>query len=67
MTENKGIFPRGPEGGEERWRAIGHARIDLVLVVAHTFRSGGSEEIIRIISARRALKYERQYYEDKAR
>lgn len=54
------------EGDEERWRAIGRAGIDLVLVVAHTFRRRGSEEIIRIISARRALKSERRHYEDQA-
>ena len=32
------------EGGEERWRAIGRAGVDLVLVVAHTLR--GSEVVI---------------------
>ncbi|MGH8337943.1 MAG: BrnT family toxin [Gammaproteobacteria bacterium] len=54
------------EGGEERWRAIGRAGIDRVLVVAHAVRLRGSEEVIRIISARRALKHERQHYEDQA-
>ena len=52
------------EGGEERWRAIGRAGVDLVLVVADTLRS--SEEVIRIISARRTLRHERKQYEDQA-
>jgi uncharacterized DUF497 family protein len=52
------------EQGEERWHAIGRAGIHLVVVVAHTVRRRAGADVIRIISARRALRYERQRYED---
>lgn len=49
--------------GEQRWITIG-AIADLVLiVVAHTYRDEEGEEIIRIISARKATKHERRAYE----
>ena len=51
---------------EERWRAIGRAGVDVILVVAHAVRRRGSEQVIRIISARRALKHERMKYEEQA-
>jgi hypothetical protein len=54
------------EGGEERWQAIGRAGTHLVLVVAHTARHATDTDIIRIISARRALRHERSHYEDQA-
>jgi len=54
------------EGGEERWQAIGRAGTHLVLVVAHTARHATGSDIIRIISARRALRHERSRYEDQA-
>ena len=53
--------------GEERWHAIGRVGLHLVVVVAHTVREAGDIDIIRIVSARRALRYERQRYEDQAR
>jgi uncharacterized DUF497 family protein len=54
------------EDGEERWQAIGRAGPHTVLVVANVVRSRGREEVIRILSARHALKYERQRYEREA-
>src|SRR5205085_6501835 len=47
------------ETGEQRWRAIGRAHIEpgpaAVLLVVHAYREDDhGEEIIRIISARRA-------------
>jgi uncharacterized DUF497 family protein len=51
------------ERGEERWHAIGRAGEHTVLVVAHVVRLRDDEEIIRIISARYALKHERHRYE----
>ena len=54
------------EGDEERWQAIGRAGPYLIVVVAHTVRHGADADIIRIISARRALRHERQRYEDQA-
>jgi uncharacterized DUF497 family protein len=54
------------EHGEERWQAIGRAGTYLVIVVAHTVRHSAGDDVIRIISARRALRQERQRYEDQA-
>lgn len=51
------------EGHEERWRTVGLAGNAVLLVVAHTFRNEGDDETIRIISARKATKHERERYE----
>jgi uncharacterized DUF497 family protein len=49
-------------GGEERWHTIGSIENIIVIVVVHTYRQDGSEEVIRIISARRATRHERKLY-----
>ena len=50
--------------GEERWLAVGKV-LDLhVLVVSHTYRNHAGQEVIRIISARRATSHERRLYEE---
>ena len=49
--------------GEERWQTVGLTRGTLLLVV-HADGRYGDEEIIRIISARRADAYERRRYEE---
>ncbi|MDA1236495.1 MAG: BrnT family toxin [Acidobacteria bacterium] len=49
--------------GEERWQTVGLTRGTLLLVV-HADGRYGDEEIIRIISARRADSYERRRYEE---
>jgi uncharacterized DUF497 family protein len=49
--------------GEERWQAIGTVKGRHILVVVHTYRNQEDEEIIRIISARRASSHERRQYE----
>ena len=46
---------------EERFILLGLSSRFRVLVVVHTYR--GDEEVIRIISARRATKPERDYYD----
>lgn len=48
---------------EERWHAIGSIETIIVLVVVHTYREVDSEEVIRIISARRATRKERRLYD----
>jgi uncharacterized DUF497 family protein len=48
--------------GEERWKAIGAIEDVLLLVVVHTYRQEEGDEIIRIISARRATRHERKLY-----
>jgi hypothetical protein len=56
------------ESGEQRWQTVGAIQGFLILVVAHTVTEedtdGGTVEIIRIISARRATPRERRRYED---
>ena len=50
------------EGGEQRWQTLGLVGGTVVLLVAHTFREENGEEVIRIISARKAKKPERRHY-----
>ena len=62
---------RVDETGERRWHAIGAARIEpemaIVLLVVHAYREDDhGEEIIRIISARRAEKHEIRRYQEQA-
>lgn len=57
------------EDGEERWHAIGVASVEpdisAVLLVVHAYRENrDGEEIIRIISARRANKHEIRRYRE---
>lgn len=48
------------EHGEDRWVGIGVAQNRVVVVV---YVEDPDSETIRLISARKALKHERQYYE----
>jgi uncharacterized DUF497 family protein len=48
--------------GEERWHAIGSIDNIVVLVVVHTYRLEGSDEVVRIVSARLATRRERRLY-----
>ena len=50
--------------GEERWVTMGRVPGAVVLVVAHTVREKESDHAIRIISARKATRRERQIYEE---
>ena len=55
------------ESGEQRWQTVGAVQGFVILLVAHTITEdddGGSVEIIRIISARRATPRERRRYEN---
>ena len=49
--------------GEERWQTMGNVEGVMILLVAHTIADTKDDEIIRIISARKATKRERKYYE----
>ncbi len=51
------------EGGEQRWQTIVLVCDVTLLLVAHTWTQEGGTVHIRIISARRATKIERQIYE----
>ena len=49
--------------GEERWQTLGLAAGILILLVVHTYREESGEEVLRIISARKATPHERTIYE----
>jgi len=52
------------DNGEERWQTIGHVAQAVILLVAHTFSDKeNAEEVVRIISARKATPRERKIYE----
>ena len=59
------------EAGEQRWQTLGMVEGHLLLLVAHTVfdneDDGQAVEIIRIVSARRADRRERQRYEEDRR
>ena len=51
--------------GELRWQTIGTVKVRQILLVAHTLSESvnqGDEEVIRIISARKATPEERSIY-----
>lgn len=49
--------------GEQRWKTMGLVGNLVIIVVAHTYTEKEDIEIVRIISARKATKRERKYYE----
>jgi hypothetical protein len=49
--------------GEERWQTLGLIAGAVVVLVAHTVEEEDGEEVIRIISARKATPRERKIYE----
>lgn len=51
------------ENGEYRWQTLGMVGGCLVVLVAHTVFIDNNTEIIRIISARKAISQERKHYE----
>jgi len=51
------------EGGEYRWQTIGMTKNRLVVLVGHTIYERKDVEIIRIMTARKADRKEREQYE----
>ena len=51
-------------GGEERWQALGLIGGTVAVLVVHTHREEDGEEVVRIISARKAAAPERKEYEE---
>lgn len=51
------------ENGEFRWQSIGLVQGIVVILVAHTVLFESGNEVIRIISARKADRKERNRYE----
>lgn len=54
----------GKEQGEQRWVTIGLAADCHTLVVVHLYRELGNNELVRIISARKATRKEKKQYEE---
>ncbi len=52
------------EDGEPRWQTIGMVEGVVVLLVGHTVQEEEFDEIIRIITARKATRKERERYEE---
>jgi uncharacterized DUF497 family protein len=60
-------FLEGVFEDEERWQTLGQVGGVVILIVVHTLRQEAGEEIVRIISARKATPRERSIYENQAR
>lgn len=59
------IPDKGHSGDEDRWITLGMDGFSSLLVlVVHTYRDTENEEVIRIISARKATPKERKQYVD---
>jgi uncharacterized protein len=56
-------FIERAKDSEARWHAVGLVEGLIVVVVVRTWRDEGSDEFIRIISARQATRHERKLYE----
>lgn len=54
------------ENGEYRWQVLGMTQGEQLLLVAHTYRNRKGLEVVRIISARKATKQERNEYGNRA-
>ena len=50
--------------GEERWQTIGLVGGVVALLIAHTYDEEDGDEVIRIVSARKATPRERRVYEE---
>jgi hypothetical protein len=48
---------------ENRWILLGKSLNETILVVVHTFKDNDGVEFVRIISARKATKREKQTYQ----
>ena len=55
------------EGGEYRWKTVGCVNGTTFLLVAHTYRDGERNTVVRIISVRKASTQERKSYEHENR
>lgn len=54
----------GKEHGEQRWVTVGLAADRQTLLAVHLYSETGEEELIRIISARKATRKEKKQYEE---
>lgn len=56
-------FDEGHSENEDRWVLLGKSLNETLLLVVHTFRDDNGKELVRIISARKATKKEKQAYQ----
>jgi len=63
FPDDGGVLIRDEDEGEERFVLIGTSAALRVLVVSHTYRA--RDEVIRLISARKASRAERRDYEQR--
>jgi uncharacterized protein len=56
---DRNLFP-----DEERWDTLGSVGSGILLFVVHTWHEVDEDEVVRIISARRAESHERKLYEE---
>ena len=61
------LFDGKHSKNEDRWVTMGRDPAGRLLVLVHTYRTAGKEEIVRIISARRATMRERKQYRERIR
>jgi len=61
--DDRALLIDDPDGNEERFVLLGLSTMLRTLVVCHCYRA--RDEVIRIISARKALKAERADYEER--
>lgn len=55
-------YDKNHSENEARWLLLGKSLKEVLLLVVHTFRTDDSIETVRIISARKATKFEQQVY-----
>jgi uncharacterized DUF497 family protein len=67
FNDDMAITRSDPDHNEDRWVTLGmvYSASYLVVVVAHAYRQTNGRDVIRVISARRATKKERMFYEKK--
>jgi uncharacterized DUF497 family protein len=63
FLDDGGVLIRDEDEGEDRFVLIGTSAALRVLVVSHTYRA--RDEVIRLISARKANRTERRDYEQR--
>ena len=63
FSDSHNMSLRDDRETEERWLTFGLVNGVVVLAVAHTIEEHDDEEVIRIISARKATRSERERYE----
>ena len=56
-------YNNGYSEHENRWVLLGKSLNETLLLIIHTFRNNDGTEFVRIISARKATKKEKQTYQ----